>query len=150
MSGRPFGRRFSALPRSLDSVQRALRTVGQLSSPKGNPKQRHSHKPTRTPHELEETITDPGAEDIVGSGTSATKLGGWYDTIDANENGDKCAWVGEPLIGGLPGAPKVIPIPGAMGNIEGNAGTTFAVQSLWSNEAAAGTGYCAGAGTDLP
>jgi len=29
-------------------------------------------------------------------------------------------------------------------------GTTFAVQSLWSNEAAAGGGYCAGAGTDLP
>ncbi len=101
-------------------------------------------------HELEETITDPGAEDVIGSGTSAAKLGGWYDTIDANENGDKCAWVGEPLIGGLPGAPNVLPIPGAMGDIEGNAGTTFAVQSLWSNEAAAGTGYCAGAGSDLP
>ncbi len=101
-------------------------------------------------HELEETITDPGAEDIIGSGTSAAKLGGWYDTIDANENGDKCAWVGEPLIGGLPGAPNVLPIPGAMDDIKGNAGTTFAVQSLWSNEAAAGTGYCAGAGTDLP
>jgi hypothetical protein len=101
-------------------------------------------------HELEETITDPGAEDILGSGTSATKLGGWYDTIDANENGDKCAWVGEPLTGPLPGAPNVVPIPGAMGDIKGNADTTFAVQSLWSNEAAAGTGFCAGAGTDLP
>lgn len=101
-------------------------------------------------HELEETITDPGAEDIVGSGTSATNLGGWYDALDANENGDKCAWVGEPLTGPVPGGPQVLPIPGAMGNIKGNQGTTFAVQSLWSNEAAAGTGYCAGAGTDLP
>jgi hypothetical protein len=37
-----------------------------------------------------------------------------------------------------------------MGNITGNAGTQFAVQSLWSNAANAGTGYCAGAGTDSP
>ncbi len=101
-------------------------------------------------HEIEETITDPGAEDILGSGETQTKIGGWYDALDANENGDKCAWVGEPLVGGLPGAPSVLPIPGAMGDIQGNRGTTFAVQSLWSNEAAAGTGYCAGAGTDLP
>jgi hypothetical protein len=101
-------------------------------------------------HEIEETITDPGAEDIVGSGESQQNLGGWYDALDANENGDKCAWVGEPLTGPVPGGPQVMPIPGAMGDIKGNAGTTFAVQSLWSNEAAAGTGYCAGAGTDLP
>ena len=101
-------------------------------------------------HEIEETITDPGAEDIVGSGSEQRNLGGWYDTVDANENGDKCAWVGEPLIGGVPGAPNVMPVPGAMGDIVGNRGQTFAVQSLWSNEAAAGTGYCAGAGTDLP
>ena len=101
-------------------------------------------------HEIEETITDPGAEDIVGSGESQKNLGGWYDALDANENGDKCAWVGEPLTGPIPGGPQVLPIPGAMGDIKGNAGTTFAVQSLWSNEAAAGTGYCAGAGTDLP
>jgi hypothetical protein len=101
-------------------------------------------------HEIEETITDPGAEDILGSGLEEKKLGGWYDTLDANENGDKCAWVGEPLLGGLPGEPKVLPVPGAMGDIKGNRGTTFAMQSLWSNEAAAGTGYCAGAGTDLP
>ena len=46
-------------------------------------------------HEIMETATDPGAEDVIGSGTSATDLGGWYDTIDADENGDKCAWVGE-------------------------------------------------------
>jgi hypothetical protein len=101
-------------------------------------------------HEIEETITDPGAEDILGSGISATKVGGWYDALDANENGDKCAWVGEPLTGPVPGGPQVLPIPGAMGDITGNAGKTFAVQSLWSNEAAGGTGYCAGAGTDLP
>ena len=82
-------------------------------------------------------------------------LGGWYDTVDANENGDKCAWVGEPLnaIIGLPthpGQPTVTPIPGALGDIKGHQGTTFAVQSLWSNQSAAGLGYCAGAGTDLP
>jgi hypothetical protein len=101
-------------------------------------------------HEIEETITDPGAEDILGSGTNATNVGGWYDALDANENGDKCAWVGEPLVGGLPGEPNVLPIPGAMGDVKGNQGTTFAVQSLWSNQAAVGTGFCAGAGTDLP
>jgi hypothetical protein len=99
-----------------------------------------------TGHEIEETVTDPGAEDIVGSGTSPqTYYGGWYDAVDANENGDKCAWVGEPLITtGLPQQPNVTPIPGAMGDITGNHGKTFAVQSLWSNQANAGTGYCAG------
>jgi serine protease len=99
-------------------------------------------------HEIEETVTDPGAEDIIGSGTSTNNLGGWYDSIDANENGDKCAWVGESL--GLPGEPTVTPIPGALNDIKGNHGSTFAVQSLWSNQAAAGTGYCAGAGNDVP
>jgi serine protease len=98
-------------------------------------------------HEIEETVTDPGAEDIIGSGTSTTNLGGWYDPVDANENGDKCAWVGESL--GLPGEPTVTPIPGALNDIKGNQGQTFAVQSLWSNQAAAGVGYCAGAGDDL-
>jgi len=95
-------------------------------------------------HEVEETVTDPGAEDVVGS--SPTYLGGWYDTVDANENGDKCAWVGlDPLTG-----QGTEPIPGALGDIKGNNGGTFAVQSLWSNAANAGTGYCAGAGTDSP
>ena len=98
-------------------------------------------------HEIEETITDPGAEDVSGSGTSAQYLGGWYDTVDADENGDKCAWVGEnPATDQEP----VLPIPGAMGDVKGNGGSTFAVQSLWSNDAAEGAGYCAGAGTDLP
>jgi len=88
-------------------------------------------------HEIEETVTDPGAEDILADGT---QLGGWYDPFDANENGDKCAYVGE----FTPGQ------PGAAGNIRGNRGRMFAVQSLWSNAAALGAGYCAGAGTDLP
>ncbi len=98
-----------------------------------------------TGHEIEETVTDPGAEDVVGS--AGTHLGGWYDTLDANENGDKCAWVGENLLTAT-GPPE--PIPGALGNIKGNAGARFAVQSLWSNAANEGTGYCAGAGTDSP
>jgi hypothetical protein len=98
-------------------------------------------------HEIQETITDPGAEDVSGGGTNVHHLGGWYDTIDADENGDKCAWVGEnPLTAQQP----VMPIAGAMGDIRGNGGQTFAVQSLWSNDAASGAGYCAGAGTDLP
>jgi hypothetical protein len=67
--------------------------------------------------------------------------------VDANENGDKCAWVGENLLTAT-GPPE--PIPGAINDITGNQGTKFAVQSLWSNAAAAGTGYCAGAGDDLP
>jgi serine protease len=98
-------------------------------------------------HEIEETVTDPGAEDVIGSGTSAQQIGGWYDSLDANENGDKCAWVGENLLTAS-GPPE--PIPGALGNITGNAGDRFAVQSLWSNDSAEGAGYCAGAGTDLP
>jgi hypothetical protein len=97
-------------------------------------------------HEIEETVTDPGAEDILGSGTSTTNLGGWYDSVDANENGDKCAWVGENLTGGQ----SLSQVPGAINDIKGNHGQTFAVQSLWSNQAAEGAGYCAGAGNDLP
>jgi serine protease len=100
-------------------------------------------------HEIEEMVTDPGAEDVLGgSGVGNQEfLGGWYDAADANENGDKCAWVGENL---LTGQAPVEPIPGALGDITGNAGGRFAVQSLWSNDSAGGAGYCAGAGTDLP
>jgi serine protease len=101
-------------------------------------------------HEIEETITDPGAEDVVSTSPlpgNQTYEGGWYDPVDANENGDKCAWVGENLITGQ-GPPE--PIYGALGDITGNAGERFAVQSLWSNAADEGTGYCAGAGTDSP
>jgi hypothetical protein len=42
------------------------------------------------------------------------------------------------------------PIPGALGDITGDAGDRFAVQSLCRNDSAGGAGYCAGAGTDLP
>jgi serine protease len=100
-------------------------------------------------HEIEEAITDPGAEDVVSTGLTGTQTyeGGWYDPVDANENGDKCAWVGENLVTAK-GPP--VPIYGALGDITGNAGERFAVQSLWSNAANAGSGYCAGAGTDSP
>jgi hypothetical protein len=95
-------------------------------------------------HEIEETVTDPGAEDVVGANNQ--QIGGWYDPLDANENGDKCAWVGENLLTGQ----GTEPVPGAMGDITGNDGKTYAVQALWSNDSAGGAGYCAGAGTDLP
>jgi hypothetical protein len=99
-------------------------------------------------HEIEETITDPGAESVVGSAPGTqTAYGAWYDATDPNENGDKCAWVGENELT-LQGPP--LPIAGALGDINGNAGERFAVQSLWSNAANQGTGYCAGAGTDSP
>jgi hypothetical protein len=67
----------------------------------------------------------------------------WYDAADANENGDKCAWVGENL---FTGQEPVLPVPGAMGDIKGNAGSTSAVQSLWSNDSAGAaclSGACA-------
>jgi len=92
-------------------------------------------------HEIEETVTDPGAEDHFGSVT----IGGWYDPFDGNENGDKCAYVGEEPITGT-----ALPEPGAAGNIKGNRGGSFPVQSLWSNAAAGGAGYCAGTNNDLP
>jgi serine protease len=90
-------------------------------------------------HEIEETVTDPGAEDVI----NGHNLGGWYD-FSGWENGDKCAWVG---YNGLVAASTV---PGGLNNITGNDGTQYAVQSLWSNDSAAGAGYCAGAGNDLP
>ncbi len=66
-------------------------------------------------HEIEETVTDPGAEDVIGTGTSAQQIGGWYDALDANENGDKCAWVGESLTG----QPGVTANPGRDGRHQG-------------------------------
>lgn len=100
-------------------------------------------------HEIEETVTDPGAEDNIGS----AHLGGWFDPLDGNENGDKCAYVGDDLTGGysaLTGGANSLPVPGAGADIRGNAGGTFPVQALWSNNSAGGLGYCAGADTDLP
>jgi hypothetical protein len=103
-------------------------------------------------HEVQETVTDPGAEDVVGNITDGgtTYYGGWYDQLDGNENGDKCAYVGLSPVAGLAG-PNLLPIPGAMGDIKGRGGGTFAVQSLWSDAAAHGAGWCAGiASSDLP
>lgn len=100
-------------------------------------------------HEIQETVTDPGAEDVVGNILSGGTqyYGGWYDTLDGNENGDKCAYVG---VSPLPAGPTILPIPGAMGNIKTSTGT-YAVQSLWSDASAGGLGWCAGiASTDLP
>jgi serine protease len=91
-------------------------------------------------HEVEETITDPGAEDVI----NGQNLGGWYDYA-AYENGDKCAWVGYTF-----GVAPASTVPGGLNNITGNDGKQYAVQSLWSNNSAAGAGYCAGASDDLP
>ncbi len=91
-------------------------------------------------HEMEETITDPGAEDVI----NGVNLGGWYDYA-AYENGDKCAWVG--YTEGI-AAPNTI--PGGLNNITGTDGKQYPVQSLWSNGSAGGAGWCAGAGDDLP
>jgi len=91
-------------------------------------------------HEIEETITDPGAEDVI----NGVNLGGWYDYA-AYENGDKCAWVGY-----TEGIAPASTVPGGLNNITGNDGKLYPVQSLWSNDSAGGAGYCAGADDDLP
>ena len=103
-------------------------------------------------HEIEETVTDPGAED---PGPNGTHLGAWYD-MNQYENGDKCAWVGTDPVWLVTGSgPEPVPnVPGAVGTIvgdkNGSAGQSFPVQSLWSNDSAGGAGYCAGSGTDFP
>lgn len=102
-------------------------------------------------HEIEETATDPGAEDVVNNvlNGGTQYFGGWYDTLDGDENGDKCAYVGLSPLAGAAG-PSILPIPGAMANITTRTGT-YAVQSLWSDAAAGGAGWCAGIpSTDLP
>jgi serine protease len=91
-------------------------------------------------HEMEETITDPGAEDVI----NGVNLGGWYD-YSAYENGDKCAWVGY-----VDGVAPPSTVPGGLNDITGNDGNEYPVQSLWSNGSAGGAGWCAGAGDDLP
>ncbi len=90
-------------------------------------------------HEIEETVTDPGAEDVI----NGQNLGGWYD-FSGWENGDKCAWVG------YTGLAPASTVPGGLNDITGNDGQRYAVQSLWSNGSAEGAGWCAGAGDDLP
>src|SRR5256714_264741 len=91
-------------------------------------------------HEIEETITDPGAEDVI----NGQNLGGGYDYA-AYENGDKCAWVGYNF-----GLTSPSTVPGGLTNITGNDGKQYPIQTLWSNESAGGAGYCAGGGKDLP
>jgi serine protease len=91
-------------------------------------------------HEIEETVTDPGAETVI----DGKPLGAWYD-LSGWENADKCAWAGYTF--GLT-SPTVF--PGGLNNIRGNDGKLYAVQSLWSNESAGGLGYCAGNGNNLP
>jgi len=97
-----------------------------------------------TGHEVEETITDPGAEDVVGS--NATHIGGWYDTLDANENGDKVR-VGrsEPVDGIGHGFRSRV-----------RSATSRATQAGRSRSSRCGAtrrtralGYCAGAGDGL-
>ena len=95
-------------------------------------------------HEIMEAETDPGAEDVLPGGQT---IGGWYDVVDSDENGDKCAYVGDDQ--GLTN-PSGLAVPGGGSDITGNAGGSFAVQSLWSNAALAGAGYCAGTAHDLP
>jgi serine protease len=91
-------------------------------------------------HEIEETVTDPGAE---ASDASGNALGGWYDLFGW-ENGDKCAWTG------VTGVTAPNTVPGGVNTMRGNDGQLYPVQSLWSNDSAGGVGYCAGAGDDLP
>jgi hypothetical protein len=42
------------------------------------------------------------------------------------------------------------PASTGLNNIRGNDGKLYPVQSLWSNDSAAGAGYCSGAADDLP
>ena len=61
-------------------------------------------------HEYAETITDQNP------------IGGWFDTLVNQENGDKCAWIS-------PGA------PGGAANVPMGT-SSFPMQSTWSNDSA--------------
>jgi hypothetical protein len=58
--------------------------------------------------------------DLDGNVTNGrtSYYGSWYDQLDANENGDKCAYVGLSPPAGVAG-PNILPVPGAMGDIQG-------------------------------
>lgn len=83
-------------------------------------------------HELEETVTNPGAWNAQDTG--------WGDQT-GEENGDKCAWVGGSLLSN-PLTGQATAVPGAITNLQLNDGRSYPVQSLWSNRANSGTGYC--------
>jgi PAS domain S-box-containing protein len=102
------------------------------------------HDLERSKSDLQEKILDLEKFEEVVVGRELKMIGGWYD-YSAYENGDKCAWVGYTEGIAAPNA-----VPGGLNNITGNDGKQYAVQSLWSNSSAAGAGWCAGAGDDLP
>ena len=77
-------------------------------------------------HEIAETLTDPGAESQAGQ----VQYGAWFD-YQGWEIGDKCAWVGDGL-----------QVPGSPFNMIGNDGGAYPVQTLWSDQALQGAGYC--------
>ncbi len=72
-------------------------------------------------------ITIVGGHEFAETETDIFPAGGWLDS-SGYENGDKCAWISSGQ--------------GALGNITGNAGERFAVQSLWSNAFNSGAGGC--------
>jgi len=86
-------------------------------------------------HEIEETVTDPGAEDVI----NGQNLGGWYDF-----SGEENATSGR---GSAHGARPRRPFPAGHEQHHRHDGRLYPVQSLWSNDSAAGTGWCAGAAT---
>ena len=71
-------------------------------------------------HEIAEEATDPGA--------GVSGITGWVD-FNGFESADKCQ--------------DVIVGPGAVTNMTGNDGNSYAVQGLWDNGALLGLGYCA-------
>jgi hypothetical protein len=72
-------------------------------------------------HEYAEAVTDPDAWPTQD---------GWND-IQTSENGDKCAWI----------TPSSPPTQGQSANLTLRTGK-FAMQSMWSNAFAKGTGGC--------
>jgi hypothetical protein len=73
-------------------------------------------------------ITIVGGHEMAESITDQFPNGGWLDTNGA-ENGDKCAWI----TSGKPGASATVKMPN---------GSSFPVQSLWSNAFNSNAGGC--------